>query len=278
MAEAPDPYDYDDYNIDPPNHDDDDHQEVNRTQPFQPRPFQPRPFQPGAASIPYHGGEQHEMQTMGHEQEGLPSYDEKTPHIDPVEDLERRLRNLRKNELTGILDISKIKGRIENPLSYEEQKEQIMNAKKFINKKFPHANVDGLVISYSKKNPMELVVLGPRGGETKIFLDNGSGLQKNFLNSDFIKKQLGPPAEDKIQKVSANIEKDKKILKESLNDDQLLRSKDERMQTIIQRVNREEAGIEQLKDDQETDNKAEIKRKEQLVINLKKRIGNLAKG
>ena len=38
-----------------------------------------RPFQPGAASIPYHGGEQHEMQTMQHEQSGLPSYDERTP-------------------------------------------------------------------------------------------------------------------------------------------------------------------------------------------------------
>ena len=252
-----------DYDID---HDDND-QEVNRTQ----------PFQVGAASTPYHGGEQHEMQTMGHEQEGLPSYDEKTPLIDPDEDLERRLRNLRKNELTGILDISKIKGRIENPLSYEGQKEQIMTAEKFIIKKFPHTNVDGLVISYSKKNPMELVVVGPRGGETKIFLDNGGDFQKSFLKSEFIKKQLGPPAGDKIQKRSANIEKEKKELKKLRNYEQLKRSKDEKMQDIIQKLNREEAGIEQLKDDQETDNKAEIKRKEQLVINLKKERETLQK-
>ena len=60
MAEAPDPDNYIDYDIDHP--DDDDDQEVNRTQ----------PFQPGASSTPYHGGEQHEMQTMSHEQEGLP--------------------------------------------------------------------------------------------------------------------------------------------------------------------------------------------------------------
>ena len=48
--------------------DDDDEQEVNTT----------RPFQPGTASTPYHGGEQIEMQTMQHEQSGLPetSYDE----------------------------------------------------------------------------------------------------------------------------------------------------------------------------------------------------------
>ena len=48
--------------------DSDDEQEVDTT----------RPFQPDAASTPYHGGEQHEMQTMMHEQSGLPdtSYEE----------------------------------------------------------------------------------------------------------------------------------------------------------------------------------------------------------
>ena len=37
-----------------------------------------RPFQPGAASTPCQGGEQYEMQTMQHEQSGLPdtSYEE----------------------------------------------------------------------------------------------------------------------------------------------------------------------------------------------------------
>ena len=42
--------------------DHDDEQEVDTT----------RPFQPGAASTPYNGGEQNEMQTMQHEQSGLP--------------------------------------------------------------------------------------------------------------------------------------------------------------------------------------------------------------
>ena len=45
--------------------------------------------------------------------------------------------------------------------------------------------------------------------------------------------------------------------------------KGEEIQALDQRVNREEAEIEQLKDDPGTDNKAEIKRKEQLVKNLK---------
>ena len=68
MAEGGD-FGYDDPDLENKiDHDDDDDQEVNRTQ----------PFQPGAASTPYHGSEQHEMQTMMHEQSGLPdtSYEE----------------------------------------------------------------------------------------------------------------------------------------------------------------------------------------------------------
>ena len=57
----PDPWDNDDYD-----------QEVDTT----------RPFRPGEASTPYYGGEQYEMQTMMHEQSGLPdtSYEE-TPFL-----------------------------------------------------------------------------------------------------------------------------------------------------------------------------------------------------
>ena len=70
MAEGGGDFGYDDpdldYNID--HDDDDDEQEVDTT----------RPFQPGAASTPYNGGGQFEMQTMQHEQSGLPdtSYEE----------------------------------------------------------------------------------------------------------------------------------------------------------------------------------------------------------
>ena len=48
---------------------------------FDPQKFnQTRYFQPGAASTLYHGGEENEMETMQHEQSGLPdiSYDETT--------------------------------------------------------------------------------------------------------------------------------------------------------------------------------------------------------
>ena len=63
MAEGEEPFCYDF-----PVHDDNyaEEQEVDTT----------RPFFPGASSTPYHVGEQYEMQTMMHEQSGLPSYDD----------------------------------------------------------------------------------------------------------------------------------------------------------------------------------------------------------
>ena len=82
MSEGGFDFGYDDPDLDHKldNDDDDSDQEVDTT----------RPFQPGAASTPYHGGEQHEMKTMQQEQSGLPdtSYEE-TPllshFIDPEE-------------------------------------------------------------------------------------------------------------------------------------------------------------------------------------------------
>ena len=65
MAEGGYEFGYPDPDLDhkPDHHDDnDDEQEVDTT----------RPFQPTEASTPYHRGEQHEMQTMQHEQSGIP--------------------------------------------------------------------------------------------------------------------------------------------------------------------------------------------------------------
>lgn len=67
------------------------------------RPFQPDTMQPYKTSTPY--GEKYEMQTMQDEQSGLPYY-ETTPLLTPSAeaDLVRRLRALRENSLTGIID------------------------------------------------------------------------------------------------------------------------------------------------------------------------------
>ena len=69
MAEGEDPFAYD-FPVHDDNYDDnyDEQQEVDTT----------RPFFPEASSTPYYRGEQYEMQTMMHEQSGLPddSYEE----------------------------------------------------------------------------------------------------------------------------------------------------------------------------------------------------------
>ena len=190
-----------DFGYDDPTHDymldhDDDDQEFNTT----------KLFKPGAASTPY--GEQYEMQTMMHEQPDI-SYDEETPLLSTAE-IESWLGALREDPITGIIDTTKIPDKIENPLSLEDKEEQIRRVKRVIKKRFPNANVDRLVISYSTKNPMDIVVLGPKGGETKIVLADGSDLQKSFLNKAFVKSNLGPPARDIIQK---NIRRHKKKAK-----------------------------------------------------------------
>ena len=148
--------------------DDDDDQEVNTTQ----------SFHPDAASNPYHGGEQHEMQTMMHEQSGLPSYDETTPLISN-EEIQRRLSALREDPITGLLDTTKADTSV-NPLSEEDKAKQIQKVKNFIKARYPNAKFDDLVIKFSSKKNMDIVVLGKRGGETKIVLDDVSGLQKSF--------------------------------------------------------------------------------------------------
>ena len=93
-------------------------------------------FTSGESSTPYHGGEEYQMQTMQKEQSwGPPSYqetsfggDERAPLLP---DLESRLDKLKRNSLTGVLDISANPSG-ENLLSLEEQKKEIENAKRFI--------------------------------------------------------------------------------------------------------------------------------------------------
>ena len=85
--------------------------------------------------------------------------------------------------------------------------------KKLIKANYPNAKVDSLVIAFSKKKPMEIVVLGPKGGEIKVVLNDGSGLQKSFLNLTYVKKALGPPGREIINQADVHIIKRQKELK-----------------------------------------------------------------
>ena len=168
MAEGGGEFGYDnpilDYNID---NDGDEEQEVNRTQ----------PFQPGAASTPYHDGSHYEMETMHHEQSGLPdtSYVE-TPLLGDLTDT-------------------------------EEKRYHVGKALDYIKKRFPKVNFKKLgPIGFGKKteNQGNIVSYGKRGAETPIFKKDGSGFLKKF--TDKFKDTLGPSAEQIIAEKNAEIQ------------------------------------------------------------------------
>ena len=255
---------------------DNDEEEVNRTSDAN-KTFP----MPGATSTPYHDWSQYEMQPM-QEQSGLPdtSYEE-TPLLSRSirdADIERRLAALREDPLTGIINTTQMMDASINPLSLEDRAEQIKRVKKLIKSQYPNANFKNLPIAFSTKKPMDIVALGPKGGETKIVLNDGSGLQKSFLNLTYVKRALGPPGREIINQADAHIIKRQKELQkerekeeaDSLTQQQNLKSKDEEIQGLAQRIEKEEAKIDQLKENQEPGYEEEMKRKEQLIKNLEK--------
>ena len=151
------------------------------------------PFNPGSSSTPYHGGESYEM----------PSYDERTPLIerDSVEDIERRLRGLR-NPTTGMLRTD-----VPPPPKGKDvlnEGEEIRKVRKFIKDRFPNSQPEKLFLRFSNdpKKTLDIVAEGPKGGETKVLLNDGSGFQKKFLNATFTKKYLGESYEELSRKES----------------------------------------------------------------------------
>ena len=114
-------------------------------------------------------------------------------------DIERRLAALRQDPRTGIINTTQMMDTSINPLSEEDRAKQIERVRRLIKANYPNAKLDGLVIGFSKKRPMDIVVFGPKGGETKIVLNDGSALQRSFLNLTYVKKALGQQAEQIIE-------------------------------------------------------------------------------
>ena len=134
----------------------DDEQEVDTTQPFP---------QLGAASTPYHGGEQYEMQTMQHEQSGLPdtSYEE-------------TLFLRRAGSITDLQNESLLRQKMKTTVD-------------MIKAKFPKVDFEIVKVRRGKgKNEGKIVAIGPKGGEYKILKDDESDLTKSFLDG-FKKKK-----------------------------------------------------------------------------------------
>ncbi|KAL9989506.1 hypothetical protein ACROYT_G004066 [Oculina patagonica] len=227
--------------------DDEEGQEVDTT----------RPFQPGEASTPYHGGEQHEMQTMQHEQSGLPdtSYDE-TPFLERT---------------PSISDLQKE--------SFLRQK--LKKAVDTIKGKFPKANFEKIRIRRGTgKNEGKIVAIGTKKGEYKILKDNESGFMKNFLDS--FKDELGPEAESLIAQDNEEIREMRPRLREAESQIQQAETIDMQKEKATQevedlriRIERIDAKMEQLGSNVE--NESELRRLKQLKKNLEKDFENKKK-
>ena len=139
-----------------------------------------QPFRPGQVSTPHHVVEQYEMQTRQKEQSwGLPSYAETSFGGDESTSL---IGGLKENSSTGLLDLSKGIPDLNFDFLQEVKEEQIKRANFFLKNRYPRFNEKDLLIGFSKKKPLLLVSKGPKGGETPIFLADGSDFQQDFLN------------------------------------------------------------------------------------------------
>ncbi|KAL9986182.1 hypothetical protein ACROYT_G000285 [Oculina patagonica] len=212
-----------------------------------------RPFQPGEASTPYHGGEQHEMQTMQHEQSGLPD----TSYVE--------------TPLLGSF------------IHQDDKPAMIDRAKDFIKRKFPKVNFAKIgPIGFSKKpgNDTTIVSFGAKGGETEILKKDGSGLLKKF--TDKFKASLGPEAESLIAQDNEEIRERRQILREAESQLQqaetIAMQKEKATQEVEDlriRIERTNAKMDQLGSNVE--NESELRRLNQLKKNLEKDFENAKK-
>ena len=250
MAEGEGPYFFENPAYDD-NAGDDDEQEINRVGPHDDdQEFDSTwSFGPGAASTP---GEQYEMQTMMHEQSGLPdtSYEE-TPLL-------RR---------TGSIgDLQK-----ESALRQKMKKSVDM-----IKAKFPRANFDAIKIRRGNgKNVGKIVAIGSRGGEYKILKDDESDLTKSFLDS--FKNKLGTRAEEILIEERNAIQEQRQRLAEAENQERLANAlaaekEEQEVENLRQQVERTQARIDGLQEEQGSnlESEAELKRLKQLKKNYQK--------
>ena len=83
-------------------------------------------------------------------------------------DIERRLRALREGPITGVINKTKMMDTSVNPLREEDKAIQIERVKKLIRNKYPNADLKKIIVRFSTKKAMDIVAIGPKGGETKI--------------------------------------------------------------------------------------------------------------
>ena len=93
---------------------------------------QTTPFFPNGASTPYQAHAQGEMEMKTFQNKsGRPGTSYVETSFGGTEDLERRLADLRRDAITGLLNTTEIPN-VENPLNYEERKKEIQRVRDFI--------------------------------------------------------------------------------------------------------------------------------------------------
>jgi len=97
-------------------------------------------------------------------------------------------------------------------------------------------------------------------GENKIALDDGSGLQKSFLNMSYVKKAPGPPAQEIIDQENESLRRDRQNLieaKKQLKQAETLitekkKKKEKEMQEVRKKIDRTQAQIDAIQDEHGT--------------------------
>ena len=212
-------------------HDDDD-QEVNRTQ----------SFRPGAASTPYNGGEQYEMETM-REQSGLPdtSYEE-TPLLGAQGQIRKSW-----NSLTRL---------------------------------YTKASATNLEASYSKTGRLQVKMAGAGKKAYPLFTrdDNTKQDRLNPALPKEIKKSLGNSAEQIIEEDRASIQEQRQRLAEAENQQRVAQElavereqQAEGIQNLGQQIERTQARIDAIQEEQGSnlESETELDRLKQLKKNYR---------
>ena len=185
-------------------------------------------FWPGSASTPGPSGEEIPMQTMQHEKSGLPD--------------------------TSYVEIPSLEG-----FTHQDDKPAMLErAKELIKNKFPKVDFAKLgPIGFGKKssNVGRIVSFSSKGGETKILIDDGTGLLKSFTEK--FKTSLGPEAKSLIAQDNEEIRETRQSLREAesqLKQVEKLSSETEKaaheMEDLRTRLDQTQARIDPLHDEQ----------------------------
>ena len=229
-------------------YDDDAEQEIDTSKPI---------FLPSAQSTPYHDGEEIQLKTMRHEKSGSPE--------------------------KSFYEIPSVWGDKE-PLLDKKQRE-IDNAENRIKSFYPKAKINLLGrLGLSQKDGKSMVSFGPKEGEIKIFRDDGRGLLKSF--TDRYKNQLGPMAQEAIERDNEEIRNDRQRLRETekqLKESEKLASEREKAAQEVHdlriRIERTQAQIDAQTQEHGTnlESESELRRLQQLKKNLQTDFENAKK-